>query len=299
MTAPRYGIAEWYGEPFMDLTPARRSWLAGVALDLGATRPCPFRAMDCNKAHGVCSIDRYEEEVGADGEGTGRIGRAYGAPVIVCPNRFEEDQVLIHWLAEIVGFAPGEVLVAREVPFMRNPRTGRAAGMIDLIVAKRPNGEIEWYGMEIQAVYFSGTGMESAIEAQHAEQGDERPPPFPDAVRRPDWRSSSAKRLMPQLEIKIPLLRRWRTKTAIVLDRPFFETLGGPSPQPSHDLDAGDVIWMIPDLVRDGGGRYRLTQGHWEVLTLESTHAKLLSATDVPRAEFEGVLRSKLEPLDG
>ena len=56
---------------------------------------------------------------------------------------------------------------------------------------------------------------------------------------------------------------------------------------------------MIPDLVRDDDGRYRLTQGHWEVLTLESTHAKLLSATDVPRAEFEEVLRSKLEPIDG
>lgn len=67
----------------------------------------------------------------------------------------------------------------------------------------------------------------------------------------------------------------------------------------SNPVDAGDVIWMIPDLVRDDDGRYRLTQGHWEVLTLESTHAKLLSATDVPRAEFEEVLRSKLEPIDG
>lgn len=299
MTAPRYGIAEWYGQPLIDLTPAERSRLAEAALDPNVKRLCPFRNMDCNKAHGVCSIDRYEEEEDADGEGTGRIGRAYGAPVIVCPNRFEEDQLLIHWLAEIVGFAPEEVQVAREVPFMRNPRTGRAAGMIDLVVAKRPNGDIEWYGMEIQAVYFSGTGMESEIEAQRAEEGDERPPPFPDAVRRPDWRSSSAKRLMPQLEIKIPLLRRWRTKTAIVLDRTFFETLGGPSPDPSQDLDAGDVIWMITDLIRDNDGRYRLTQWHWEVLTLESTRAKLRSAADVPRAEFERTLRSKLEPLDG
>ena len=201
--------------------------------------------------------------------------------------------------AEIVGFAPEEVQVAREVPFMRNPRTGRAAGMIDLVVAKRPNGDIEWYGMEIQAVYFSGTGMESEIGAQRADEGDERPPPFPDAVRRPDWRSSSAKRLMPQLETKIPLLRRWGRKTAIVLDRTFFETLGGPSPDPSHDLDAGDVIWMIPDLIRGNDGRYRLTRWHWEVLTLESTRAKLRSAADVPRAEFERALRSKLESLDG
>ena len=297
MTAARYGIAEWYGRPFVEITPAERTDLADVALTSRATRPCPFRGMPCNKKHGVCSIDRYEEGTDADGGGTGRIGRASGAPVVVCPNRFRQGQVLIRWLAEIAGFAPEDVQVAREVPFMRNPGTSQAAGKIDLVVARRPNGAVEWYGMEIQAVYFSGPGMRTEIEAQRAAAAGGLPASFPDAVRRPDWRSSSAKRLMPQLEIKIPLLRQWRKKTAIVLDRQFFDTLGGPRAQPSHDLDAGDVIWMIPELVREDSGHYRLTQGHWDVMTLDDTRDKLRSAADISLAEFERVLLGKLEPL--
>ena len=226
-----------------------------------------------------------------------RLAEPQDTPVIMCPQRFEEDSLLVDWLAEIVGFPPEEVMLAREVPFMRNPNTGQSAGMIDLILARDPNGRIEWFGMEVQAVYFSGRGMESEIEAQIGEPHDERPAPFPNATRRPDWRSSSAKRLMPQLDVKVPLLRQWGRKTAVVVDRPFFDSIGGPSDPPSHDLDAGDVVWMVPELVADNGGQYRLVRGHWEVLTLDDSRNKLLAAEPVSRAAFEKLLRSKLEPL--
>ncbi len=48
---------------------------------------------------------------------------------------------------------------------------------------------------------------------------------------------------------------------------------------------------------RLGEGSYRLRRGHWEVLELEDTQRKLLSATDIPRSAFDEALRSKLEPL--
>ncbi|MXZ87637.1 MAG: hypothetical protein F4Z07_02145 [Dehalococcoidia bacterium] len=96
--------------------------------------------------------------------------------------------------------------------------------------------------------------MRSEIEAQLSGEGGA---PFPSPVRRPDWRSSSAKRLMPQLQVQVPLLRRWRSKTAVAVERPFLEALGGASEEPSHDLDAGDVIWMVPELVAGGSGSYR------------------------------------------
>ncbi len=293
MKAPRYGIAEWYGQRFATLTPAARTRLADRALGGGEPPPCPFQDGEppCSKKYGVCSIDRY-----AEGDDS-RLGEPDGEPVITCPRRFEEGRLLVLWLAEIVGFPPGQVQIAREVAFMRNPNTGRAAGMIDLVVATDPNGRIEWYGMEMQAVYFSGSGMPAEIEAQRSEPGDERSAPFPNAVRRPDWRSSSAKRLMPQLDVKVPLLRQWGRKTAVAVDRPFFDSIGGPSVAPSDDLDAGDVIWMVPDLVADSSGRYHLERGHWEVLTLEDSRRKLLSAEPISRAAFEDVLRSKLEPL--
>ena len=213
----------------------------------------------------------------------------------MCPRRFEDRRLLVRWLAEIVGFAPDEAMVAREVPFMRGVKTDKPAGKIDLVVARDLNGELTWYGLEIQAVYFSGQGMQSEFEA-HLGAGQERPP-FPNAVRRPDWRSSSAKRLMPQLQIKVPTLRRWGSKVAVAVDRPFFDAVGGPSPEHSHDLTDGDIIWLVPELSPDESGGYRLARGHWEVLTLEDSISKLLAAETVQHDAFVETLRRKLEPL--
>lgn len=69
---------------------------------------------------------------------------------------------------------------------------------------------------------------------------------------------------MPQFQIKGPTLRRWHSRIAVAVDRPFFTSLAGPSAQPSQDPDAGDVVWLVPEL-RDG----QLVRGHWEVLTLD------------------------------
>ena len=93
---------------------------------------------------------------------------------------------MLHWLAEIVGFPANEAMVAREVPFMRGTGTDRAAGKIDLMVARNRDGTLEWYGLEIQAVYFSGRGMQTEFVALKDDQ--EPVPPFPDSlIRRPDF----------------------------------------------------------------------------------------------------------------
>lgn len=289
----RYGIAEWYGSLLTDLSPDARRTLARRALgEDPEVPPCPFQPNrpPCRKRGGVCSLVRYEE-----GEG-GRLGGAVGDPVTVCPARFEEGRLLVKWLAEIVGFLPVETGLAREVPFMQGTGTGKPAGKIDMVVARNSNRSLTWYGLEIQAVYFSGKGMSSEYSALL--EGDESGPPFPGAVRRPDWRSSSAKRLMPQLQIKVPTLRRWGSKLAVAVDRPFFESMGGPALAPSHDLNDGDIIWMIPELLPNGDGGYTLSRGHWEVLTLEESSNKLLAAKPIQRNLFEQTLREKLEPLD-
>lgn len=286
----RYGIAEWYGLPFGDLPPVARNHLAKRALQEDADVPaCPFQMNKppCRKKGGICSIRQYRQD------NDGRIGSPVGDPVIVCPERFEQEQLLVNWLAEIVGFPSTEGKVAREVPFMRGTSTNRPAGKIDLVVASLLNSEIKWYGLEIQAVYFSGQGMQSEFETLRDDSG--QLPPFPNATRRPDWRSSSAKRLMPQLQIKVPTLRRWGSKLAVSVDRPFFESVGGASPDPSHDLNDGDIIWLISELVQTEGGYLQLSRGHWEVLTLEATHQKLLAATTIRREDFETELRAKLQ----
>ena len=287
----RYGIAEWYGRSFPALSPEERRHLAESALE-GSDRapPCPFQrnTPPCRKRGGVCSLQRY---LPAD---DGRLGSSEGEPAIVCPARFEQEQLLVFWLAEVVGFGCGEAMIAREVAFMHGTGTDKPAGKIDLVVARTAGSDLKWYGLEIQAVYFSGVGMNS--EFQNLLSDDRDRPPFPNAIRRPDWRSSSAKRLMPQLQVKVPTLRRWGSKMAVAVDKPFFDAVGGVSRGYSRDLDDGDVIWLVPELARSDDGSWQLIRGHWEVLTLEATVDKLLAAETVRRSKFEHDLRTKLQP---
>ena len=255
--------------------------------------PCPFKPglPLCSKAGGVCSIQLYDE--GLDG----RIGSSLEGPVITCPSRFEQDYLLVRWLAEIVGFSSDEAKVAREIPFMQSVTTNKPAGKIDLIVAKSENGHLEWYGLEIQAVYFSGQGMSSQFEILASDE--DVVPPYPNYNRRPDWRSSSAKRLMPQLQVKVPTVRRWNSKIAVAVDSPFFESIGGPSAAPTQDINDGDIIWLVPELLWDHDeGRFLLSRGHWEVLTLEDTNNKLLAARTIARDNFEAALREKLSYIE-
>lgn len=289
--SPRFGIAEWYGRRFVDLTHRERRRTAEIALGQGTVPSCPFQsgAPRCSKKGGVCSLQRYEED------DDGRIGQPVGDPVTVCPARFEQDGLVVRWLAEIAGITPGAALLAREVPFMESTATGKPAGMIDLVVARNSDGILDWYGLEVQAVYFSGTGMTSQFEALRDDPADKAP--FPDAIRRPDWRSSSAKRLMPQLQVKVPTLRRWGRKLAVAVDRPFFNALEQVTRRSSQDLNDGDVIWLVSALEPAENG-LQLVRSHWEVLTLEQTSQMLLAAETIPRDDFESALNAKLEPLE-
>ena len=142
----RYGIAEWYGEPFTAMLPVRRKRLASIALDRDRAAPqCPFQPgnQPCNKRGGVCSLQRYDS-----GE-NGRIGQGLGSPVITCPNRFDEQGVVTHWLADVVGFDYADARIAHEVPFMRAAANEKAAGRIDMVLAldRRP----AWCGMALRS----------------------------------------------------------------------------------------------------------------------------------------------------
>ena len=160
MTVPneRFGIFEWYGKPLAALSAAERRDYARVALhDADDVPTCPFRSSGtrCAKHGGVCSIRRYQR--GVDGV----LGPGVGTPVIVCPNRFEQERLPARWLAEIAGFDETEARVATEVAFMRGAETRKPAGKIDMVVASALNETVRWYGLEAQAVYFSGEGMRS------------------------------------------------------------------------------------------------------------------------------------------
>ena len=102
---------------------------------------------------------------------------------------------------------------------------------------------------------------------------------------------------MPQLETKVPALRRYLAKTAIAIDFAHFIQLGGPTSEEDIRTDPrdGDVLWLVTDLRMDGGA-YRLVRRHYEVLNLERTMEKLLNAAPITAQNVLSTIRDKLQP---
>jgi Restriction endonuclease NotI len=150
---------------------------------------------------------------------------------------------------------------------------------------------MQWAAVEIQAVYFSGREMN--IEFRHlAETGGAIS--MAQEGRRPDYRSSGPKRLMPQLQIKVPTLRRWGKKMAIVVDVPFFQSMGAMQSVP-HVSNA-DIVWFLVDFVdQEGAGEKVLTVVREVYTTLESSIEGLTGGIPVSLDEFEVRIKSKTE----
>lgn len=159
-------------------------------------------------------------------------------------------------------------------------------------MASAKKGRLEWCAVEIQAVYFSGAAISRDFPAVRAHSGPGVP--MPGGRRRPDFRSSGPKRLMPQLQIKVPTLRRWGKKMAVVVDRPFFDALG--DMDDVKDVSNGDIIWFVvsfdsrPETARPG-----VTVDEVRCTTLERAVEGLTAGEPSTLADFENKIRSKLK----
>lgn len=287
MTRPRrFGIGEWYGNSFVGLSQdERRIYAAGTG-----SHPCPFR-MDggkCTKKGGVCSFRSYEV---VDGVATPLLD-AQADLRVLCPRRFEEESTIFQWVGETV-LGSSEPNIAKEVGFLRAEDGGSDVGRIDMVLVNQEAcaGALNWCALEIQAVYFSGKSMSE--EFRSIREYDGELPPFPIQIRRPDYRSSGPKRLMPQLQIKVPTLRRWGKKMAVVVDKHFFNALG--HMEEVGDLSNGDIAWFTVDFQEsDAGRRFKLVKDSVHFTTLERATAGLTGGSPVTLTEFEEGVRSKL-----
>ena len=285
MTAPRrFGIGEWYGHSFLSLTREQRLQL----LQPGAKRLCPFRldGGQCTKRGGVCSFRAYANDDGnaapIDGEGLR----------VLCPRRFEESGDVFGWVGETV-LGTSTPRVAKEVGFLRSNEGSSDVGRIDMVLAsgESDHDRLEWCALEIQAVYFSGAAMSEEFGAIR-EHPDGRPP-FPSKNRRPDYRSSGPKRLMPQLQIKVPTLRRWGKKMAVVVDRAFLDAMG--PMETVEDLSNADIAWFTVSFEENGNtGRFQIVPDQVRFTTLERATEGLIAGSPVPLSEFESRLLAKL-----
>ncbi|MGC8531965.1 MAG: NotI family restriction endonuclease [Acidiphilium sp.] len=305
--SPRFGIGEWFGHNLTQLSGAERRKLAAEVLKPKKDRspqPCPFQARKpnavCSKDGGVCSLRLYSYDIHPDN------GRAVGVPVqgkqgelrATCPYRFHDRLDVFNWVGETILGDPEPRLVG-EVGFLESGAStdsvgGDDVGRIDMVLvsSKTPDAApMNWAALEIQAVYFSGDAMKGEFEAFSNKVVDWVI--FPAGRRRPDYRSSGPKRLMPQLQIKVPTLRRWGKKMAVVVDRAFFDSIG--EMDRVADISNADIAWFIVRFEDvEGEKRARMVRDEVRYTTLERSVEGLTGGKPVALPVFESRITDKL-----
>ena len=251
---PRNPLAEVFGYPVDNLSPEAVRHRTGNL--------CPFHnssGINCTKNStssplGVCSI----------WEGS-RLA-------VTCPIRFRQDYVIVSDAAEF--FFPGKRY--RAVSEVRlDDVNGKSAGNIDIVIAEinDKNEVVDFGALEVQAVYISGN-VSTAFEyymnnpaANHAMEWPKRKYP------RPDYLSSSRKRLAPQLIYKGAILHNWQKKIAVAVHSGFFAQL----PRMEEvDESSAEIAWFIYDIVKGHeGGQFRLVRQETQFTRFESALATI------------------------
>lgn len=286
----RFGIGEWYGQLLANMDFEQRAALARNEQLPKANRqsqPCPFKGGVCTKIGGVCSLRLYQED--ANTHMAVPVAGPDGGLVTVCPHRFRQDGLIFRWIGETL-LGTNEPQIVGEIGFLEQIEGTDDVGRIDNVLVHPDIGTFRWCALEIQAVYFSGPGMLQEFRAL----GDatDAALPFPSAIRRPDFRSSGPKRLMPQLQIKVPALRRWGKKMVVVVDRKFFEALGAMDNVP--DVSNADIAWFVVDY-EEQERRALLRPAFHRLTTLERAVEGLTGGRPVSLETFERRIREKLE----
>jgi len=231
-------LAEVFGFPAEDMSSTAKRYRKH--------RLCPYnnRVANCTKDNGndplgVCSI--YDTA---------------GQIAITCPVRFRQDWIIAEDAANF--FFPDKLWTSlTEVRL--NDGNGVSAGNIDVVlVAYDERGHLVDFGsLEVQAVYISGNvrrpfeqymnDPSTYLTSEYSIKGN-RP--------RPDYLSSSRKRLVPQLLYKGTILKSWNKKQAVALHQSFYDTL--PNLDEVDEKDA-DIAWFIYNLEQDEtSGQYQL-----------------------------------------
>lgn len=276
---PKQPLTEVFGFPVAN---------AGEAADrYRAQRLCPFnnKVPSCTKDKaqdplGVCSV--FESDRTA----------------ITCPVRFREDWLITDEAAKF--FFPGGAAWTSLTEVRLNDAFGKSAGNIDVVlVSYDERGRITDFGsLEVQAVYISGNVRrpfeQFVADPERYRAQDYRGRNYP----RPDYLSSSRKRLAPQIIYKGGILHAWGKKQAVALQQPFFETLPDLSEVAAEEAE---VAWLLYDLVFNGEtDRFRLTHVRTVYTKFHEALDKITRANPGEQANFVSVLQEKLDDkLDG
>lgn len=187
---------------------------------------CPFRESACTKQGiekplGICSY--------SDGSNA----------TTVCPVRFLEGGRLFVDVGRLAFGNGVKVVAAPEIRLLRIPTTGRKIGKVDFLIGRldETGKPVDFAALEIQSVYISGNSIREAFD-HYLDTGKVNE----GSKRRPDFRSSAQKRLMPQLSLKVPIFRRWGKRFFVAVDATFFAAL----PQlKTVSADNAEITWLV------------------------------------------------------
>jgi hypothetical protein len=235
---PKQPLAEVFGFPITDTSDEAKRCRKNQLCRFGNRVPNCTKDKT-NDPLGVCSI--------FDGESV----------VITCPIRFRERWLIAEDAAEFFFPLGARWTTLTEVRL--NDAHDKSAGNIDVVLCSYDNyGKISDFGaLEVQAVYVSGNVRNPfKYFMDHQESSASMDWSQEQWYPRPDYLSSSRKRLAPQLIFKGGILKTWGKKTAVAINRGFFETL--PTLQ-TVGVSEAELAWLIYDLtINPGTGAYAL-----------------------------------------
>lgn len=198
--------------------------------------------------------------------------------VITCPIRFREDWIIIENAAEFAFGSKASWTSLSEIKLL--DKNGQSAGNIDFVLVQYDeNGQlIDFSSLEVQGVYISGNLRNPFEEYIKSPTVDfEWPSGYNNP--KPDYLSSSRKRLIPQMLYKGGIFQSWKKKQSVVMQKSFFETL--PS-LPTTSKAKADIAWFLYDL------RFN-----------EQLQQNNLVLVDVIYTEFESALSKVTTPEPG
>lgn len=271
----KHPLGEVFGYPIDNQTPE--------AIRHRQKRLCPFN----NKVPN-CTKDKAKDPLGVC---TVKEGEALA---ITCPIRFRQDWIIADEAASF--FFPADAVSTSIVEVRLNDKHEKSAGNIDIVlVCYDERGRIRDFGsVEVQAVYISGNVrepfqffMESPSTRYDMDWTGK--PGYP----RPDYLSSSRKRLAPQLLFKGGIFHAWGKKQAVVIHSEFFNMLPVLTPVDPKD---GEIAWLIYDLAHDSTQNlYKLKHDKTVYTKFESAMLKLTTSEPGPVETFIEHLQAKLD----
>lgn len=213
---------------------------------------CPFRDSPCTKSSkenplGICSISDGQEAAS------------------LCPVRFVERDQLFKDAARLSFGKNVEFGIFPEVRILRinaEDNKQKKIGKVDYLLGKIENGKVtDFAAVEVQAVYFSGSEAQTPFKYYMENHRLD----ISASDRRPDFRSSAQKRLMPQLQIKVPVFRRWGKRFFVAVDTHFFKSL--PIFQQTTSANS-EVTWLIYPIAKTGDnyklGDVEIAYSEWD-----------------------------------